>query len=161
MKKVIAAIAVMASLMGLSYSTAGAAEQKARAEDEATIRAIVIRLQDGWNAGDSKAFAAPFAEEADYVVINGMQIKGRAVIDAGHRQIFDTIYKGSHNTASIKSVRFIRDDVAVAHVAWHLKFREGDTPREAKAIATMVFTKEKGQWSITAFQNTGIAPAQR
>lgn len=161
MKRVIATIAVMVTLLGLSYSTAGAVGQSARAEDEATIRAIIIRVQDGWNAGDSKAFAAPFAEDADYVVINGMQIKGRAVIDAGHRQIFDTIYKGSHNTASIKSVRFIRDDVAVAHVAWHLKFREGDTPREGKAMCTMVMTKEKGQWSITAFQNTGIAPAQR
>src|SRR5688500_10887229 len=138
MRRVIAALAVMVSIL----CTAGAVEQSARAADEAAIRAIVIRVQDAWNAGDSKAFAAPFAEDADYVVVNGMKIKGRAIIDSGHRQIFDTVYKGSHNTATIASVRFIRDDVAIAHITWHLKFREGDTPREGKAMCSMVLTKQ-------------------
>lgn len=161
MKKVIAAIAVLVSLLVVSYSTAATAAPVDRAEDEAAIRAIIIRLQDAWNAGDSKAFAAPFAEDADYVVINGMRIKGRAIIDSGHRGIFDTIYKGSHISASPASVRFIRDDVAIAHIEWLLKFKEGDTPRENKAMNSIIMTKEKGQWSITAFHNTQILSNQR
>src|SRR5215213_7476556 len=99
MKRIIAAIAVVFSILAVSYSTAATATLNNRAEDEAVVRAIVIRLQDAWNAGDSKAFAAPFAEDADYVVVNGMRIKGRATIDSGHRGIFDTVYKGSNNTA--------------------------------------------------------------
>ena len=161
MRRIIAAMAVMVSILSLSYSTVFAAGKDTRAEDEAAIRAIIIRVQDGWNAGDGKAFAAPFAEDADYVVVNGMRIKGREVIAAGHTQIFETIYKGSHNTASIQGVRFIRDDVAIAHIEWRLKFRQGDTPREARAMCSMVMTKQNGQWSITAFHNTPIAPAQK
>ncbi len=161
MKRIIAAVAVLVSLLVVSHSTAVTAASNTRAEDEAAIRAIIIRLQDAWNAGDSKAFAAPFAEDADYVVVNGMRIKGRAIIESGHRGIFDTIYKGSLISASPKSVRFIRDDVAIAHVEWNLKFKEGDTPRENKAMNSIIATKEKGQWSITAFHNTPISPAQR
>ena len=47
-----------------------------------------------------KAWGAHFAEDADYVIINGMRIKGREAIDSGHQQIFDTIYKGSVLAAS-------------------------------------------------------------
>lgn len=161
MKRVIAAIAVAVSLLAASYSTAAAAPPNNRAEDEAAIRAIVTRLQDAWNASDSKAWAAAFAEDADYVIVNGMRIKGRGVIESGHRGIFDTIYKGSRISASSQSVRFIRDDVAIAHVEWHLKFNDGGTPRESKAMNSIIVTKEKGQWSITAFHNTPILPAQR
>ena len=154
-------IAAMAAILAISFSTAVTAATVNRAEDEAAIRAIVIRLQDAWNAGDSKAWAAPFAEDADYVIVNGMRVKGRAIIESGHRGIFDTIYKGSHINGSVKSVRFIRDDVAIAHVEWLLKYNDGDTPRENRAMNSIIVTKEKGVWSITAFHNTPILPAQR
>ena len=157
MRRLILALAAMISVLGASYSTVCAGGQGARAEDEAAIRAIIIRLRDAWNAGDSKAWGVHFAEDADYVIINGMRIKGREAIDSGHRQIFDTVYKGSVLAASTQSVRFIRDDVAVAHIEWHLKYRQGDTPREHKAMCTMVLTKQNNQWGILAFQNTQIA----
>jgi len=159
MNRVLVLLAVMVSILGASYSAA--AGEGARAEDEAAIRAVIIKLRDSWNASDSKGFAAPFAEDADYVIINGMRIKGRAMIDSGHRGIFDTVYKGSTLAGSIQSVRFIRDDVAVAHVEWHLKYREGDARREHKAMCSLVLMKQNGQWSITAFHNTQIASTQK
>ncbi|HEX5736030.1 MAG TPA: SgcJ/EcaC family oxidoreductase [Blastocatellia bacterium] len=159
MRRIIALLAVMVSILGASYPTA--AQQSPRAEDEAAIRAIVTRLRDAWNAGDSKAWGVLFAEDADYVIINGMRIKGREAIDSGHKQIFDTIYKGSVLAASTQSVRFIRDDVAVAHTEWHLKYRRDNAPREHKAMCTMVMTKQNGQWSVLAFHNTQIASDQK
>ena len=158
MKRLIAAI----SLLTFTSALALAAQKPsgARAEDEAAIRKIVSRIQDAWNEGDSKAFSAPFAEDADYVVVNGMRIKGRATIDEGHRRIFDTIYKGSHNSGSIQNIRFLRDDVAVAHVEWHLKYNENGTAREHKAMATFVMLKEKGEWTVAAFQNTPVTASR-
>lgn len=161
MKRVFVLLTALVSVVGASYSSAAAVGQGARAEDEAAIRAIISRLPDAWNAGDGKAFSAPFAEDADYVIINGMRIKGRAAINSGHQQIFDTIYKGSVLTGSVQSVRFIRDDIAVAHVEWHLKYRRGDAPREHKAICSMVLTKQNNQWSIMSFHNTEIASDQK
>jgi uncharacterized protein (TIGR02246 family) len=48
-------------------------------------------MESGWNTKSGERFA----EDADYVVINGMYIKGRKAIETGHQQIFDTIYKSS------------------------------------------------------------------
>lgn len=165
MRNITVAVAAFVSIIAISCSIAVTARQQtpagARAEDEAGIRKIVSRMQEGWNTGDGKAFAAPFAEDADYVVINGMRVKGRVAIDAGHQSIFDTVYKNSNNTPVIHSIRFLRNDVAVAHVEWSLKFHDGAVTREGKAMNTLVLTKDNGQWSIAAFQNTSIAAAQK
>lgn len=127
-------------------------------QDKAAIEEIVKSVERAWNAGDSKGFAAPFAEDADYVIINGMHAKGRAAIDEGHRRIFDTIYKGSNNTMTVESVRFIRPDVALVHARAHLKFHDGKNVREGKGRSTWVMTQDDGKWSIAAFQNTPIVP---
>jgi uncharacterized protein (TIGR02246 family) len=39
--------------------------------DEDAIRAIHQRMIDAWNTGDAVAFAAPFADEADFVAFEG------------------------------------------------------------------------------------------
>ncbi|HVF90436.1 MAG TPA: SgcJ/EcaC family oxidoreductase [Blastocatellia bacterium] len=159
MRTVIAALILLISTAAVSAGRQS--RPGARPEDEAAIRKVVTRLQDGWNAGDGKAFASPFAVDADYVVINGMRIKGRDEIDAGHQRIFDTIYKNSNNTASIKSIRFIRDDIAVAHVEWHLKFNDNGATREGTAMNSLVLARDGGEWSIVAFQNTSVAGARK
>jgi uncharacterized protein (TIGR02246 family) len=129
--------------------------------DEAAVRRIVRQVQDAWNAHDGKAFAAPFATDADYVVVNGMYAKGRDEIERGHTGIFTTIYKDSRNVATIKSVRFLRPDVAVAHVEWNLEFKMNGETQKGHAINTMVMTKDGGKWNIAAFQNTPIQPPGR
>jgi uncharacterized protein (TIGR02246 family) len=125
-------------------------------KDEEAIRQVVQQVQDGWNAHDGKAFAAPFAADADYVIVNGMRATGREAIEKGHTAIFTTIYKDSHNLGTVKSIRFLRPDVAVVHVEWNLEFRAGGETRKGHAMSTMVMTKEGGKWSIAAFQNTPI-----
>jgi uncharacterized protein (TIGR02246 family) len=89
-------------------------------------------------------------------VVNGMRAKGREEIERGHTAIFTTIYKESRNAATVKSVRFLRPDVAVVHVEWNLEFSAGGATRKGHAINTMVMTKDGGKWSIAAFQNTSI-----
>lgn len=130
-------------------------------KDEEAVRQIVKELETGWNAGSGKQFAAPFAENADYVVVNGMFIKGREAIDKGHQQIFDTFYKGSRNAATVKQIRFLRPDVAVVHVEWNLKYKKGGEDTSHRAYNTLVLTRENGKWQITAFHNTEIADAGR
>ena len=129
-------------------------------QGETAVREIVKEVENGWNAHDGKAFAAPFAADADYVVVNGMYGKGREEIERGHTAIFKTIYKDSRNVATIKSVRFLRPDVAVAHVEWNLEFKMNGETKKGHAMNTMILTKEGGRWSIAAFQNTPIQAQQ-
>jgi len=146
----------IAALVLFGVQSGSAQTSQNSAPDESAIRQVVQRLQDAWNAHDGKAFAEPFASDADYVVVNGMKIKGREDIEKGHTGIFTTIYKDSHNVGTVRGVRFLRPDVAVVHVEWNLEFRVGGETKKGHAMSTLVMTKEGGQWSIAAFQNTPI-----
>jgi uncharacterized protein (TIGR02246 family) len=131
------------------------------AADEAAMRENVRHLENGWNTKSGALFAKPFAADADYVVINGMHIRGREAIEQGHQHIFDTIYQNSTLSLSVKQIRLLRPDVAVVHVLGHNKTRLGEETREMDAIVTLVMTKEKGDWKIVAFQNTLITEQPR
>jgi len=127
-----------------------------RAADEAAMRESVKQLETGWNTKSGALFAKPFAEDADYVVINGNYIKGRAAIESGHQRIFDTIYKDTKLTLKVKQIRFLRPDVAVVHVEGHRTSTVNELVQDA--MMTLMMTKEKQGWVITAFQNTAVAP---
>ena len=150
-------MAVLALLL-MSGSAVDAQQPVASSADEAALRDLVRQVQDGWNAHDGKAFAAPFALDADYVIVNGRKITGRKEIEQGHAMIFSTIYKDSHNVGTVKNIRFLRPDIAVVHVEWNLEYRSGagETVR-SRAINTMIMTREGGKWSIAAFHNTPIS----
>ena len=125
-----------------------------RTADERAIRERIAVVEAGWNASDGSRFAAPFAEDADYVIVDGHFVNGRQTIAQRHQQIFDTIYRNTHNVAIVQRIRFLGDDVAIAHVEWHLTFRQDAAVH--KSMTTMVMAKANGAWSITAFQNTPV-----
>ena len=144
----------LVTLLILTISGTTALAQNNQSADEAAIRANVKQLETGWNTKSGAAFAKPFAEDADYVVINGMFFKGRAAIETAHQQIFDTIFKETTLSLTVRQVRFLRPDVAVAHVNGH---RDGPTKELVQdAMLTLVMTKEKDGWTIAAFQNTAV-----
>jgi len=139
---------------------------------EAAIHAVVQAVEDGWNAGDGDAFAASFVPDADYVVVNGSYIQGRPTIAKGHHHLFAGMYKDSHNHATVHDIRFLREDVAVAHVEWNLEvplnpvvaamakqmphMKNNGKTVTSQALCTMVMTQENGRWHIVAFHNTPV-----
>ena len=143
---IIMAVCACALAAAAQESTAGA-----RAADEAALRENVRQMEAGWNEKSSAVFAQPFTEDADYVVINGMYLRGRTAIAEGHQRIFDTIYKETTVSLSVKQLRFLRPDVAVVHV------NAARAAPAARAILTLVMVKDAGAWKIAAFQNTQVA----
>lgn len=127
------------------------------AQDETAIREVVARVEKGWNAGDGDAYAAPFAEDAEYVVVDGRYVKGRNAIAAGHREILSSFYRGSANSMTVENIRFIRPDVAIARVLADLTFYVTGTPHRRVARSTWVLAHDGTEWEIVAFQNTPIA----
>jgi uncharacterized protein (TIGR02246 family) len=148
----------MLTLFTLAFAPVCLRAQDGHSADEAAICENVKQMESGWNTKSGELFAKPFAEDADYVVINGMYIKGRNVIATSHQRIFDTIYKDTTLTLGVKQIRFLRPDVAVAHVKAH---RDGPTKElSTDAFLTLVLTKEKHGWTIAAFQNTQVVARQ-
>ena len=146
------------SILLLSSATL-AQDASASARDEKAVRAVVASLADAWTAADAQAWAKLFTEDADFTVWNGMYSKGRVAIEQGHRQIFNTFYKDTKMRYVVRSVRFLRDDVALVHVDASVVRNSEDFPASPHAVPLLVMVKDKGQWRIAAFQNTNVQSA--
>lgn len=140
------------ALLALSIN---AHAQHDHAADESAMREAVKQMETGWNTKSGALSAKAFAEDADYVVINGNHLKGRAAIESGHQRIFDTIYKDTTLSLAVQQIRFLRPDVAVVHVKGQRTSVTNE--RNQGALITLVMTKEKSGWTIAAFQNTAIS----
>lgn len=154
---------VITILLLLTTTAAAIAQGSARNQraDEAGVRAVASGFVDDWNRHDMKAFAALFAEDADFVNVIGLRWRGRAEIQKEHEALHATRMKSSHLAAVETSVRFLRPDVAVVHVRWELT---GDTGLEGtplpprKGVLMHVIVKTRDKWLITVSQNTDIVP---
>ena len=125
--------------------------------DEQAIQGILQQMDAAWNRYDSVSFAAVFAEDANFIHIFGGQLDGRTAIEAAHRNIFETIYKGSLASFVLRSIRFLRPDIAVVFARAHVKFKEGNEAREIETRPTLIVVKEQDKWQIVAFQNTKVS----
>jgi uncharacterized protein (TIGR02246 family) len=125
--------------------------------DEGAIQAILQQIEAAWNAYDSVSIAALFAEDANFIQIFGGQLDGRTAIEAAHRFIFNTIYRDSHASFTLRSIRFVRPDVAVVFARAQVKFKENNEMCEIETRPTLIVVKEQAKWQIVAFQNTKIS----
>ncbi len=128
-----------------------------KSEDAAAIRANVEQMVKGWNMKSGAEFAKPFAEDADYIIINGMLLKGREAIGQQHQRIFDTVYKDTKLKIEIRQIRFLRSDVAIIHTKANVVKKDDAFPAVAGAFPSLVLSKDGGKWQIVAFQNTANA----
>jgi uncharacterized protein (TIGR02246 family) len=127
-------------------------------EQEALLK-IVRRLEQAWNDSDSVAWAAEFANDADFIHVLGGFYHGSRDIEQGHRTIFDTIYKGSHNRFEVEKVRLLRPDVAAIFIRANLTLYLNGQEQHIQARPTLVAQKSPtGEWKIAVFQNTLITP---
>jgi uncharacterized protein (TIGR02246 family) len=124
------------------------------AADEDAVRAIHGRMIDAWNAGDAAAFAAPFTDEADFIAFEGTHLKGRGEIASFHRQVFDTVVKGTRLEGEVKFVRFLSTAVAAMHSAVRVILQgqtEASPSRDSMQLT--VVAKRDGEWRSEGLMN--------
>ena len=124
--------------------------------DDAALRGLVDTFANGWNAASGAALAEAFAVDADFTNVMGLRAHGRDVIARGHDEILATVFRGTHLTAAVESVRFLRPDVATVDATFTLSQADGQPhPLVSKggSKASFVATKERGTWLIAAFCN--------
>jgi uncharacterized protein (TIGR02246 family) len=133
-------------------------------EDEKVIRKVVAALEEAWNRHDMKAWAALFAQDSDFVNVAGAHWQGRAEIESKHEEAHRMMFRESTLTIEDAGIKFLRSDVALAHVTWGLvgdKDPDG-TPRPSRrGIFTLVLAKQDGNWLMVAAQNTNIREPAR
>lgn len=126
--------------------------------DRAALESIVARLEAAWNAMDGLAFAAPFAEDADFVNIRAEHHRGRTAIANGHTAIFETIYAGSTVRCTMESARLLLPDIALVHVRSRLTAPRGPLAGQHGACFSLVVRRSASGWEIAALHNTSEPP---
>ena len=135
-------------------------------EDEAAIRQIVQDLQDGQNTKNGELFASAFAQEHDYVAINGMFLPNQTREENArvHQRLYDdrrSSVAGRYGEVEVRlnvaKIRLLTPGVAVVHVRSEFRLKS-DPDKKTKNIITAVMQKREGEWEIVAFHN---APVQK
>src|SRR5262245_18108203 len=123
------------------------------------IEELVAALAAAWNRHDARAFAAAFAEDADFTNVFGMVQKGRAGIEAGHAPVFKTMFKDSHLTVTETRVRLIRPDVAAVDVKWTMtgaRDPHGNPWPERIGLLNWIVTRHGDRWLIDVSHNMDL-----
>jgi uncharacterized protein (TIGR02246 family) len=82
------------------------------AGDRAAIAALYHGMLDGWNAGDSHRFVAPFADDLDFIGFDGTHLTDRTEVATFHQTLFGRWLKGSRLTGE-PQIRLISPDAAL------------------------------------------------
>ena len=125
---------------------------------KAGVLNVIKQMEIAWNAGDAKGFAAPMAEDVDFITIRADHLYGRQAVVDSHIDVLSTFYAGSTNHFNVEAVRMLRDDVALAHVRAVLEAPSGPLEGRHEATYTLVLSRQNGMWEATAFHITLATP---
>ena len=145
--------------VGLLFLSAFA-QTGTKTEDDA-IRAVMDRFMDAWNHHDVHAFAAVFAEDADFTNVQGKSASGRAKIEEFHTRPFATLFKDSHQKYTDIKIRYLRPDIAAVDVHWEMTGAtdaQGNPRPLRHGLLNFVMMKNDGQWQIVVMHNLDLAP---
>ncbi len=133
-------------------------------KDRAAIARTVVNFVDAWNKHDAHAFAMTFTEDADFTNVAGVHAEGRARIESFHASVFAGIFKESHQTVQIRSIRFLTPALAAVDIDWEMigaKSPDGAPRPPRKGLLSWVMARQSdGSWLIQVMHNTELtAPA--
>jgi uncharacterized protein (TIGR02246 family) len=119
-----------------------------------TVDAFLNRVREAWNAGDARAYAAQFSEDASYIAFIGEAILGRSEIQRTHHEVFTVWQKGTRMVVKPVDVRSVDVDTAVVTTIGGV----GTQPEFGyDKFQTYVLRRREGQWLCVAFQNTAMS----
>jgi uncharacterized protein (TIGR02246 family) len=110
---------------------------------------------DAFEKGDAKAVAAFWAEDGDYVDVNGRHLQGRPSIENAFKDFF-TENKGLKLRIDVNSVRFVTPDIAIEDGITSVIPPDGTPPSQARY--TNVHVKKDGQWVLQSVREAPYTP---
>ena len=165
-KKWIWTFAVVLAALGICAAGMAAADDAARAGEEAAVQQVVAGFSNGWNNHDARAMCASLADDVQWVSWRGEVYTSRKEVEEAHAKLFADLYKNTHRTDTVKTIRFVGPDLASVDDYWAMtgaRTREGaDWPYRA-GYANFLMAKRAGQWVVITSHTADFnakAPAQ-
>jgi uncharacterized protein (TIGR02246 family) len=141
----------LACILMLSMARETSADARA---DVAAIEGVYTMFRHSWDQPGMPGFEALFTEDADFVVVTGKWLKGRAEIVTYHRELLQGAYAGSRSLPYTVTVRFLTPDIAIAHCASGARYMRDGREQIRTGLSTATLVKRDGKWLFSAFHNT-------
>ncbi len=153
MKSIILLAILTLESFHLSLLPASAANQETG--DKETIFNNAKAFVDAFEKGDAKAVAAFWAEDGDYVDLDGRQLQGRPAIENAFKDFFAE-NKGLKLRIDVKSVRFVTPETAIEDGVSSVISPDGAPPNQARY--SNVHVKKDGQWVLQSVREAPYTP---
>jgi uncharacterized protein (TIGR02246 family) len=130
------------------------------------IEALASALSAAWAAKDATAYAAPFAEDVEFIGPTAVILSGREAIRVAHTYLFGPgPFRQSTQTLEIRRIEFLTGTIAVVDLTSTLTgflglppgLRETE-PGVVRNIVRWVVVKHQGEWLIHGQQMTPVPP---
>jgi uncharacterized protein (TIGR02246 family) len=126
-------------------------DDTAISSEDAAVKQVVAGFSDGWNTHDAHAMCASLADDVQWVNWRGEALGTRQGVEDEHTKLFSDLYKNSHRTDTVKSIRYLNPELAVVDDYWTMtgaRKRDGsDWPYRA-GYSNFVMAKRNGRWIV-------------
>ena len=126
----------------------------------APILDIIAALTAAWDQKDAAAYAAPFAEDLQFINPAGVVFLGRDAFRNLHTILFNGPFAGSTVTITVREIQFLTGTIAIVYLDQSLTgyaFLPPGVPSTGGVVrtrATWVVEKRGGEWEIVFEQLT-------
>ena len=154
-------VLLLSGLLALLGRSAMSDDERGNPTDLAAIKELITETTAAFNRHDAKAFARCYTPDAWLVTVRGESMAGTSEIERGLASIFESRAKSAKLETLDVSIRFIRPDVAVAHVLNELSgltSPSGELLPSHRELSIRVLAKNDGVWRVSAFHNTIVRP---
>ena len=137
--------------------------------DEQAVREVVNAYAETWNRHDIAALGALLSADADFVQVAAGHWRGRDTIERNVAYLHGTtpreaapefpaashgMFRATTYRFERVDVRFLRPDVALAHVEW-TQLGDARFAEPRRGVLSFVVTREgDGRWLLAAGHNT-------
>lgn len=146
--RVVASLSVVCAVL---LSIAAAKTGPDNAADDAAIKQVVAGFSDGWNNHDAHAMCASVADDVEWATWRGEIVNSRQEVEDQHAKLFAGLYKNSHRTDTVKSIRYLTPDLVSVDNFWTMtgaRKRDGsDWPYRAGYV-NFLMARRDGGWVV-------------
>jgi len=144
-------VSVLAATLALGFAPAAATDGSANSADDTAIKDVVAGFSTGWNTHDAHAMCVSLADDVEWVNWRGEPLGTRKDVEEEHAKLFADLYKNTHRTDEVKSIKYVTPNLAIVDDYWTMtgsRKRDGsDWPYRA-GLYNFVMAKRNGRWIV-------------